>query len=62
MGLLIKSFLSCHWLALTKLADGLACRRIEMMLGENVEGASQMSVDDAEKLLKFLEDDGLSKR
>ncbi|XP_071827308.1 huntingtin-like isoform X2 [Apostichopus japonicus] len=62
LSLLIKSFLSCHWLALTKLADGLACRRIEMMLGENVEGASQMSVDDAEKLLKFLEDDGLSKR
>ncbi|KAJ8026358.1 Huntingtin [Holothuria leucospilota] len=62
LSLLIKSFLSCHWLALTKLADGLACRRIEMMLGENVEGASQMSVEDAQKLLQFLDDEGLSKR
>ncbi|XP_071090376.1 huntingtin-like isoform X1 [Haliotis cracherodii] len=61
--LLIDKFLNTHQLAVARMCDTIACRRVEMLLAENYEDSSkQLPLEDLEKLLQFMRSNGLIQR
>ena len=62
--LLIEKFLGTHWQSIARVASGLACRRVEMLLAERVDPNTrpQLSHDDLTKLEGFLVSCGLAQK
>ncbi|XP_041368406.1 huntingtin-like isoform X2 [Gigantopelta aegis] len=61
--LLIDKFLNTHQLAVARMCDSIACRRVEMLLAEHYEECSkQLPQEDLEKLLQFMKSNGLIRR
>lgn len=61
--LLIDKFLHTHHLAVARICDTIACRRLETLLAEVVEESSnQLPLEDLEKLVQFIKNNGLAKR
>ncbi|XP_029645621.1 huntingtin isoform X2 [Octopus sinensis] len=61
--LLIDKFLHTHHLSVARICDSIACRRLETLLAEVVEESSnQLPLEDLEKLVQFIKNNGLAKR
>ncbi|CAH1783183.1 unnamed protein product [Owenia fusiformis] len=61
--LLIDQFLHTHHLAVARICDTIACRRVEMLLAESIqESSNQLPLEDLEKLLQFMKTHGLTRR
>ncbi|KAK3589444.1 hypothetical protein CHS0354_020780 [Potamilus streckersoni] len=61
--LLIDKFLNTHHLAVARMCDTIACRRVEMLLAENYEEArNQLPEEDLDKLLAFMKTRKLTTR
>ncbi|KAL3864910.1 hypothetical protein ACJMK2_006556 [Sinanodonta woodiana] len=61
--LLIDKFLNTHHLAVARMCDTIACRRVEMLLAENYEEAKhQLPEEDLDKLLAFMKTQKLTTR
>ncbi|XP_074640755.1 huntingtin-like [Tubulanus polymorphus] len=58
--LLIDKFLHTQHMAVARICDTIACRRVEMLLAEKVEDSNnQLPLEDIEKLLQFMKSNGL---
>ncbi|XP_033756060.1 huntingtin-like [Pecten maximus] len=61
--LLIDKFLNTHHLAVARICDSIACKRVEMLLADSVQDAfKQLPLEDLDKLLKYMESNKLTKR
>ncbi|XP_052100645.1 huntingtin-like [Mytilus californianus] len=61
--LLIDKFLNTHHLAVSRICDTISCRRVELLLADNVEEARmQLPLEDLDKLFRFMETHSLTKR
>ncbi|XP_060084449.1 huntingtin-like [Ylistrum balloti] len=61
--LLIDKFLNTHHLAVARICDSIACKRVEMLLADSVQDAfKQLPLEDLTKLLKYMESNKLTKR
>ncbi|XP_078717925.1 huntingtin isoform X2 [Lampetra fluviatilis] len=63
LSLLVESFLATPLRVLGHMVDTLACRRVEMLLAENLEdSSSQLPIEDLERIQSHLQQTGLSNR
>ena len=61
--ILIERFLKTHQLAIARLCDSIACRRVEMLLAGGLhDSASQLSAEELDKLEDFMNANKLSQR
>ncbi|XP_041477605.1 huntingtin-like isoform X1 [Lytechinus variegatus] len=62
--LLIEKFLTTHWQSIARVASGLACRRVEMLLAERVDQhtRAQLTHEELTKLEGFLTSNRLAQK
>ena len=61
--LLVDKFLMTSHLAVARLCDTIACRRVEMLLAETAdESQQQLPLEDLKKLLQFMDANKLTQK